>query len=173
MPVVPDPGVPDLPVTGLVFSPLSVAVPVTLTWADCHWWLIIPERPELSIALELVVPTTGAGALPSGDVAWAGSRDVDEGVFHAFARRNAIVTHGDPHGEELDVAVVLKGEAAFDAFNAARESFLGALLQSDQVGRQWYVDLGAKAPYALPQLRNRPTAPTYVVTLHLIEVDAT
>lgn len=172
MPVIPDPSTPPATSAGLIWSDLSAAASVTTASVGCNWWLIIPERPDLSVPLALVRPAAGGGSLPSGDAAWEATRDVAEGVHHTFNRERAIVTHGNIQGEELDLSAVFIGEDAFDAFNAARESFLTGLLQSDQVGRQWYVDLGSQIPRAVPQLQNRPDMPHYVVTLHVIEVDA-
>lgn len=172
MPVVADPQVPDPDPDGLIFAVPTPAASVVVPFTDCGWWLVIPEAPDLSIHLELVQPSAGSGTLPSGNVAWSAKRDVAEGVHHAFGRSRAIVTHGVMQGEELDISIVFRGEAALDAFNEARDSFLTGLLQSDQVGRQWYVDLGTSAPRAVPQLHDRQTNPLYVVSLHPIEVDA-
>ncbi len=130
--------------------------PVPATLGADGWWLKDPTSPGSMLRLQV------AGSLSS-------TSPVPMTEYVPIGGTRKIVLSDVPLGEELDLPLIIRGAAAWTAFEALRQRATTLLLQSDY-GRQWYVMPGDRE-VTLHSSTTRRVDPTRTVSLHLVEVE--
>jgi hypothetical protein len=173
MPVIPDPSTPTPTSPGLIWSLLSSpAAEITMPVAPCgKWWLVVPERPDMNIGIDVLSPITSI--LPGGLRAPASHEyqsDRPQTIHEILGSQVPVITEAlVAKSEQLAIYVCFQGMAAYQAFEAIWQRGGTVLAQSDTT-RQWYVNLGKTRKVAELQNPDPSFKTLYIVTLDCRQV---
>lgn len=157
----------------LISSPTSLPAQGQINIEPARWWMVVPENPRLSIPMWLLSPVSalvpGIGALPKKEQI----SSLPQTIHEVLGDRYPIITQAKtPKSEALSIYAAFLGQAEYAAFETIWQGTWTVLLQGDEVGQQFYVNLGATRRVAEMKSVD-PAAPVvYVVSLDCREVAA-